>query len=557
MPAHDTQVAIELLNRGDLGGAEACCRRALDVEPGNVTLQHVLGVLYARTGRLPQALALLESVAAQHPDRFELHNSLGNLLRNVGRGQEAAASFRRALALKSDFFPAHLNLGNALQDAGQLQAAIESYRSAVALCPDSAVAHNNLGNALVKHAELAAGLAELRRAADLDPRYADARVNLSFALTQAGSFPEAERAARDALSLQGASAEAHCSLGLALSGQDRPAEAIDCFRAAVQRRPDYAEALLNLGTALLGEAQFAEGWRLYEYRFLADPRSHPPTPAGVPRWDGDLHTRGTIVVVAEQGRGDSIQFVRFGGLLRARGIRCVLECEPALVQLLSSAGGFASVVPYGAAADREDCAWIALLSLPGLFNTDLGTLPAYTPYLRADPARVRAWGERLGGGSAGLRVGLAWRGRPDTETGSLRGRSVPARELAALADLGGVEFVSLQQAATDAELAAIGPGIRSFGEALDGGADAFVDTAALMMHLDLIVTCDTSIAHLAGALGRPVWVALHRTPSFRWLRGRPDSPWYPSMRLFRQTEADRWGAVFQAMRAQLADMRGA
>jgi Flp pilus assembly protein TadD len=487
-----------------------------------------LGVLYASQGRRADAEAAYRDALALEPDNATALTNLGVLLADLDRPDEAEACHRHAIERAPDDASAHTNLGLLLQAQRRHAEAEARQRCAVALAPERSEVHTNLGNLLADHG---------------DPR-------------------EAESHLRRALALASDAAPAQQNLGVFLAAQGRDADAEAAFRAALALRPTYPLAELNLSRLLLAQGRFAEGWRLHEARH--HPALHdngiPPPEVDIPAWRGESLAGKALLIWPEQGLGDQIQFCRYVPWLKQQGAtRVTLVCQRPLAALFGTLPGVDAVV----AADVVDnvfCTpgvdlgghdfWTFPLSLPRLAGTDLSTLPAApVPYLRSAPARAADWAARWQAveahdpGARALRVGVVWRGNPKHDNDA--DRSLPGlATLAPLWSVPGVRFASLQagRAAADAPV-------------LDWGGELrdFADTAAAVGALDLLVCVDTSIAHLAGALGRPCWVLLpqHRT-DWRWLRERDDSPWYPiGMRLFRQPARGAWSPVVDAVRNAL------
>ncbi len=529
--------------RGDLDEAVASYRRALALRPDSAPAHNNLGVALSEQGRLDEAVASHRRALELEPGYAEAHNNLGNAFQGQERLDEATACYRRALELRPDYAPAHNNLGNASKARGDLDEAVASYRRALALRPAFVEGHNNLGVALLERGDLDEAVASCRHAVRLRPDYAAAHNNLGNIFQERGDLDEAVASHRRALELDPGCAEAHNNLGSALLKQGRLEEAMASYRHARDLRPEYAEAHMNLGMALLLAGDFEGGWAGYEWRLRT--KDYARDPSRQPRWDGSPLRGRTILVHAEQGLGDTIQFVRYAPMVRERGGVVVLECQPPLMRLLADAPGIDRLLAQGG-PPPEFAVQSPLLSLPGILGTTLDTIPAPVPYLRADAARMRLWRRELGD-SPESRVGIVWRGNPGHR--SDRRRSIPLSCLAPLAGLPGVRLVSLQKGPGAEQLDAQGWG-RSVLD-LGGRLEDFVDTAAVLMNLDLLIACDTAVAHLAGALGVPAWVALPSDPDWRWLLGRDDSPWYPSLRLFRQDRPGDWEAVFDRIAREL------
>ncbi len=471
-----------------------------------------------RSGRLAEAIGLCDSLLASDPDSFEALRLGASARLLAGRAGEAVPLFERALRQRPGDAELLGNFGMALQDCGLIDQAVATLREAAALRADP-----------------------------------DTLVNLACALRQSGAPEAAAAACEHALALDPLHAGAHYNEGNAHCDQGAVRRAIACYERAVTLAPHRQDVLGSLANALLLAGEFGRGWQAYEARFgRAVYRNWPPLPAGIQRWDGASPLEGKLLVVAEQGLGDTIQFLRYGRLLRGAGIRAALQCDPRIVRLLSSSDCFDEIVPFGSRPPAPVARWYPLLSLPLLLRTDLETIPAGPAYLQAEPERRARWSALLAQ-QRSFHVGIAWQGNPRTEIHHLRGRSVPLREFAPLAGIPGVTLHCLQKGAGLEQLDSVPFKSRIVvpQPEIDCGPDAFTDTAALIAQLDLVVTSDTSIAHLAGALGRRVWLALQHVPDWRWLLDRDDSPWYPTMRLFRQQRRGAWGEVFEAMAREL------
>ncbi len=437
----------------------------------------------------------------------------GQRLKDLGRSAEAAKAYQQALGLNPSLAEAHFNLGVLLQNQGQVTAAISCYQRAIAARTEYPQAYNNLGTLYKAQGELA-------RAAECYGQALEYRPN---------------------------SAEALNNLGNVLKLQGRLDEAAVCYDQTLRFEPGYAQAHYNRGLMLLAAGQLAAGWEEYEWR--CDCPEFERRSLDVPRWRGET-LAGTLLVFAEQGLGDTLHFVRFLPEVAQRAGRVVLEVQRALVPLLKASGLelYAQLVAKGDSPGDLD-AHVPLLSTPSVFGTTLEDIPAAEGYLSADAELIEQWRGTLGE-TTKLRVGIAWQGSP-TYQGD-RQRSIPLAHFAPLAT-GGVELVSLQKGFGAEQIAALDGTfpVRELGEAFDEQHGPFMDTAAVMKNLDLVITSDTAVAHLAGALGVPVWVALPAVPDWRWLQDREDSPWYASMRLFRQQCPGDWPEVFERLAAAL------
>jgi Flp pilus assembly protein TadD len=427
--------------------------------------------------------------------------------------------------------------GHAAYAAGRLAEAEAAFRALADRMPDDAEALSNLGavlNAQQRHAEAEAAC---RAALSLQPAFWAAWGNLGTALHAQQRRGEAVAAYAEALRRNPGHVNACTNLGVALVEQGRLQAALAVHDAAVELAPEDAEVRCNRALALLAAGDFAHGFAEYEWRWQT-PSMLPHGLTG-PCWQGDDPAGRTILVHAEGGLGDTLQFVRYAPLLAARGARVVLRVQPPLVRLLRRMTGPVAVLSSDDAVPEYDL-HCPMLSLPHRFATTLASVPSQVPYLAVDAAKAQTWQTRLD--SNGLRVGLVWAGasRPGMAAAHAMNarRSMPAAALAPLAGIAGVRFVSLQQ-----HQAPPWPGMAN---PMPDCTD-FDDTAAVVAGLDLVISVDTSVAHLAGGLGRPVWLLSRYDQCWRWLHGRRDSPWYPGMRLYRQPEPGDWGTVLRAV----------
>ncbi|MCG5078734.1 tetratricopeptide repeat protein [Paraburkholderia tagetis] len=488
-----------------------------------------LGCWFYGRRQMPQAEHTFEVALSFEPDWPPALSNLGLVLREQQREPEAEAALRRALAIAPDYVPARNNLAVLLWQMKRLDEAEAEYRQILAVQPDYALAHNNLG----------------------------------LVLLDLGRPQDAEVAFRHALAIDATAPEMHNNLGNALNRQGRSNEAIAAYRQALTLRPDYTTAQGNLAMLLLKLGAFEEGWRLYEARNdeTANAADRPWPPVPYPKWRGEPLEGKSLLVWPEQGYGDLLQFCRYLPLLKARGVtRLSFACPPALKRLFESLEGVDAIYPLdGKTSIAGHDYWCLMLSLPMHLGTTLDTIPAHTPYLRVPADLTRAWRARLP--ADGFKIGLVWAGDPRAYDRGLnaidRRRSLPARTflpLLRLAQTTAVKFVSLQKgAASQPQIEDLPPNLRPF----DLMADVrdFADTAAIIECLDLVISVDTSVAHLAGALNKPVWILSRHDGCWRWLRERNDSPWYPGARLFRQTTPGNWSGVIDRVAQALVNLR--
>jgi tetratricopeptide (TPR) repeat protein len=502
-------------------------------------------------GRQDAAVALLDQALQQKPDFAEALCAGAYILQMRGHAEGALAFYERALTLKPGDAVAWFNRGGLLMAAGRPGDALQCLDRACALQPNNAGFHCNRGGALFDLGRLEEAVSACERAASLDPSLAKARLNLGNALMRLGRYHDAGEAYSGAIALQPDYALAYCGRGIVSKEMGHFDEAMRAFDRALALRPDSEEAHSNKGCLQLLLGDFASGWEGYEYRWTKGER---PVPVSSARFDlaAPASIAGRkILVVNDHGLGDTIQFFRYVALLARAGAQVTFAGPRKMRRLLASA---AAPIAW---RDEDDLsgdfdAALAISSLPRACRTRLDNIPAASPYLYAELDRQALWRERLRG--QGLKIGLCWRGNVDFRVDPRR--SIPPEALTPLAGLEGVRLFGLQKGFRVNELPPeLGRKLKNLGQEFDSGSDSFIDTAAMMMEMDLIVTCDTSIAHLAGALGRPVWVALRHIAEWRWLDKRTDSPWYPMMRLFRCERGDDWAELFARMAAEIRKAR--
>jgi tetratricopeptide (TPR) repeat protein len=576
--------AIALHRRGDLARARAIYERLLAREPRHFDALHLLGLIEFQTQHPRTAVRLIETALQIDPGSAIAHGNLGSALQELGEFDRALASFGRAvaldpghadafynrgnlfgilkswpdalanydqaIALRPDFAEAWCNRGDVLQQMNRLEEALASFDRAVSIRDGFAQAHRNRALALHRLRRFEASLAAADRAIALQPTLAEAWHDRGVTLHELGRFDEALRSCSRAIELRPGFAETHSNRGVVQHELRQFAAARASFDRAIALDANFAQAHLNKSLTCLLTGDFAQGWAEHEWRVTED-RRFTAAP-----WRGEESPAGaTVLLYAERGLGDTLQFCRYARLLAKQGARVVLEVQAPLRRLLSTLDGVDEVLARGDALPAFD-RHCPLLSLPLAFKTTLASIPASIPYIHCDPVLRSEWGRRLGN-TAKLRVGLVWSGgfraaEPEQWSVNAR-RNIPLALLGAL-NVPGIEFVSLQKGPeATAELAAAraagweGPRIADYDALL---AD-FADTAALVAHLDLVISVDTSTAHLAGAMGKPVWLLNRFDTCWRWLLDRSDSPWYPTLRLFRQDTPGDWRGVVARLSEEL------
>ncbi len=524
-------------------------RRVPRAEAERIVLEH------AQAGRLDQALAIQQRIVAAHPQDPNSHHGLAMLLLRVNRLPAAAESLQRAVALAPRQPQLLSHQGEVLRRLGRLDQAIAAGEAAHALAPDRPEVLVNLAAALLDRRDADRAIPLLQTAIQREPRQPNSHVNLGNGWRMQGRLDSAIPAYRAALALDPRQVDALSALGLCLRDQDDLAGARRQFESALAVQPQHANTLSALGILNLLEGRFVEGWRDYEARWASSEMR--PRPLTIPRWRDEPLAGRHLFVFAEQGHGDTLHFCRYLPLLLRAGARVTCEVQPAMLGLLADSFPDVSFITRGDPPPVADLA-IPLLSLPGQFKTDLTNLPADCPYLTVRPDVLGAWRRRLDelAPREALRVGLVWGGSRTHRTDFLR--SLTPADLGALRALPDARFFSLQFGERQGEIAGWPAGADSPLIDLAPELGDFANTAGAVAALDLIVTVDTATAHLAGALARPTFVLLAKVPDWRWLLARDDSPWYPSLRLFRQAAPGDWAsavaAALQAATAQAGEL---
>jgi tetratricopeptide (TPR) repeat protein len=585
----DLGVALEAAGRDE--DALTCFERVLVISPGMTPAHHRIASIHTRRHDHLRALQSLDRALALQPDAATLHNNRGNALKELGRLAEAAASYTRSLeleptsldtrhnrALVNSLLQRHaeawqdyrellsrgaerpgdlVGAGTTLLALGRAADALTLLERAAQQLPDSADAHIQHGVALLRLERHDEAIVSFDRALVLNRDLPEVINNRGVASAAAGRYEDAIADFIRAGATGSDRVDVHTNLGLMFRHVGRYRDAALSFDRALALKPDDAAAAFELSFLHLSQGDFTRGWPLYEARFRVPALAIPARNLNAPRWTGRESLAGkSILVHAEQGLGDTIQFARYLSLLVARGATPTFEVMPQLERLMHSLPDTIRVITRSETPPAADF-HCPLLSLPLALGTNLQTIPAATPYLSAKPERTARWAGVLQS-LVGLRVGLAWQGNPQVERLLwARGRSMPLQALAPLAAVAGVSFVSLQKGVGAEQLRQVSFGdcVLDLSDQLDNGPDAFIDTAAVMQNLDLVISTDTAIAHLAGALARPAWIALHASAEWRWLLERSDTPWYSSLRLFRQ--ADRtgsWQNVVTHMAAALTSL---
>ena len=490
------------------------------------------------------ALANYRRVAQMCPESAEAHGNLGQAEEVLGDLEAAARCYRRGLELQADSAEISCKLSDVLRRQNKLPEALRLCRYALTLDPGRFETHRDLGVVLTEMKDFGAAAEAFQRSMALKPDCARTALTLSYFNFRRGDLPAAAESARHAVELEPSMHLAHLAVGSIAGHLGDRTEALKCYERALELCPNSSEVIFYLGLLHLLEGNCALGWKEYEEREEARclRRIHPQ-----PQWKGEPLEGARIFLHAEQGLGDTLQFIRYVPLVAARGGQVVLAVQPRLHRLLAGTDGAWQVISDGGTV--SDFRWqCPLLSLPLAFGTDLNTIPAKVPYVHPDPALVQVWKQRLQGNA--LRIGLAWAGDPK-QVNDLR-RSMSLEQLAPLTHLASTTFYSLQMGPPAEQLKQLSSRVRLVD--LQDEQKDFADTAAIVANLDLVISVDTAVAHLAGAMGTPVWVLLHKSSDWRWLLDREDSPWYPTARLFRQSTLGNWPEVVGRVHGELREL---
>ncbi|MBF0632660.1 MAG: glycosyltransferase family protein [Magnetococcales bacterium] len=505
-------LAQGLVDAGQQEDAIQFFLRALDVDSDLVAALHGLGRLFFSLGRWKEAGDYLRRVVERVPDHLDAWSCLGMVSQRLGDWNAAEAMFRHVLRVQPEVSRGYNNFGSALLERGDLAEAARQFQHALVCRPDDPLAINNLGVAWQKMGDVASALEQFRLALQLKPDYFEAANNMGLACQELGRLDDA----------------------------------LECFRLAQRIKPDFADAHFNEGVIWLTRGDFARGWRGYEWRLgMPKYRGHRILK---PAWEVTRLAGRRVLVYCEQGFGDNLQFIRYVGHLVRAGATVVVACPGALARLFATVPGVAHWMVDDAPAPECDD-HILLLSLPLLFDTGLKTVPAVVPYLWPDPVLVERLGHRLARCAGLLKIGVVWRGNPEHLMD--RHRSMPPEFFSRLSDLEGCCLVGLQKGATAVELEVFaGMQFLDMGDVLGD----FADTAAVVAQLDGVIAVDTAVAHLAGAMGKPVWLLLSVVSDWRWMLDREETPWYPTMRLLRQSSLGDWSGVMDRVKGVLDHM---
>ena len=516
-----TNLGNAFQEKGDLNAAIASYKTSLELKPNDTVTHYNLGLAFQKQGDLPSAINSYRTALELNPNHPETNNNLGLTFQELGDTNAAINSYKNALKFNPDYPAAHYNLGISLKDKGDLAAAIEAYNKAIQLKPNYPEAHTNLGNALQKKGDLNASIKSFRNALKLKPQYA----------------------------------EAHFNLGIALREQGDLKAAIASFNKAIQIKPDNSEAHWSCALTLLLSGDYKNGWAEYEYRFQRKQdqnilSAHPSST----QWNGQpLLPNSTLLLVSEQGLGDTLQFMRYALALKSKGISIALCAQPKLHSLIQASGIDSLPLTPEQANQVTEGQWIPLLSIPRLLKVNPNNPIVTSPYIKTTNQLQEKWNNILSNEQKPI-IGVNWQGNPNTEKTGLRGRSLALETFAPLVENNQISLLSLQKGYGSEQLqtCSFKENFVSCQNQIDETWD-FLETAAIISNCDLIITCDTSVAHLAGGMGKATWLLLHKVPEWRWGLEGETTFWYPSIRLFRQTERGNWNKVIEKISEALQE----
>jgi len=579
------KVAIQSHQAGSLQKAERLYSQVIEKNPDHPIALHSLGIVAHQMGQNDIATDRIAQAIESNPQNPQFRNTQGLVFEAIGETDEAICSYKKAISFDPHYEEPHLNLaialqsrgdfgkavekgnqiislfggssqvynlmGYSLQQQGNFSEAIESYRQAIRLEPDFAEPHNHIGVIFNEQQQYDQAVENCKKALELDPDYAEAYSNLGVALNGLTLYAEAIENYKKAINLDPQYPDTYYNLGNCLRNQNQCEQAIPIYKKAIRINPDCAKAHWNLAISYLLTGDFSQGWTEYQWRREVGLVPYPHH-YDQPYWDGSSFAGKRLLVHHEQGFGDNIQFVRYLPMVKQLGGTVILEMEKPLYKLFKRINGVDEFVQASSDSTPPDVNFdihIPTLDMPRLFGTTLENIPCKVPYLYAESAKTEYWRNRLD--SESFKVGLVWAG--DARHGNDHNRSCPLKHFAPLTKIEGVKLYGLQkeisrqlsELATDMEISC-----------LSEEFEDFTDTAAAIENMDLVISVDTSVLHLAGAMGKPVWALIPFAPDWRWMLDRQDSPWYPTMRLFRQKERGDWDELFTTVAQQLRILVG-
>ena len=547
------EVATTFLYAGKLNEAENIYQQLIEEGSQNHLVYGNLAVIYLAKGHKEGAINLLKQAIKIKPNYPEAHNHLGVVLKGQGDHKAAISSYQQAIKLKPRYPEAHNNLGNALQEQGNLIAAISSYQQAIKYKSNFHEAHYNLGNSLQEQGDFSSAISSYQQAIKLQPVYPKAYNNLGNALQERGDFSAAISSYQQAIKLQPSYPESYNNLGNALQREGYLSAAISSFQKAIELQPIYPVAHYNLGLAFLLHGNYQLGWLEYEYRFKQSKQSLPThAHPKIPKWQGEnLDLNEQLLVVSEQGLGDTLQFMRYIPYLRQKNIDVSFCTLTKLHELIKASEVTSNPLSLEQGNTVKKGKWIPLLSVPQFLDVTPENPVVTYPYIHSSISLKNQWKKILSQEKSPI-IGINWQGNPKAEMNYLKGRSIPLEAFATIAKNYDCTYLSLQKGYGSEQLETC-----SFKDRFVHCQDqvnetwSFLETAAIIANCDLIITCDTYVTHLAAGLGKETWCLLHNVPDWRWGLYGKRTFWYPSMKLFRQKERNNWTEVMDRVLFEL------
>ncbi len=531
---------------GELKKAQGLYEKILKQNPLHTDALHLLGCIFFQEGDLDAAEKYIQKAMSTNPDNPLYHNSLGLVYRGLNRHNEAADCYEKALALAPDLVEAHNNLGIVYHEQGKADSAVSCFQNALKCNNHSPEVHNNLGNALRDQGKLDEAISGYERALELNPEYVEACNNMGVAFHSKNNFDVAVSYYQKALRINPDNTNSHINMGITCQAMGKYSNALEFFQKALEIEPENPDAHFHYSFVLLLLEDFETGWKEYEWRQKKDDWQHVHAfYPSLRRWDGSSFKGKTLLVHAEQGLGDTLQFVRYLPMVKELGGKVIFETNKPLFNLFRNMEGIDELVPLSSTG-RSSLDYdydIPLMSLPGLFKTTLENIPFGRSYIDATQEKTDYWKQRVSG--TGFNIGLVWAGKPAAHDN----RPCRLKHFLPLFEIPGIRLFGLQKGTASNQILELPQGLSftNYGEEFED----FADTAGFLENLDMILTIDTSVAHLAGAMGKPVWTLVPYSPDWRWLLKKEDSPWYPTMRLFRQPKPGAWAPVIQKISDEL------
>ena len=533
--------ALDHYQAGQLHEAEKICKNIYCTDSEYSPALHLLGMVAYRIGLHDVAINLMGAAVKIRSDVAFYHNDLGNVFLSQNRIDESILCYRNALRLDPNLFRAYYHLSVAFIKKDLLDEAMQSLVIALKLRPDYTDALYQVGFIFGEQNKPDEAIACFEKLLKIEPARTEALFALGVAFGSIDREDEAIDCYRKVLKIEPDHVYTLNNFGMLLKEQGEIEQAMDMYRKAIEIRPDLAGPRWNLSHALLLTGDFEAGWKEFEWRLKKDDwQKANLRHCNMPLWNGESFVGKTLLIHDEQGLGDTIQFVRYLPMVKARGGNIIFETQETMIGLFKNFRGIDRLIPRstdGVLPTDMDL-YAPLLSLPVIFNTSLDTIPGTVPYLHADADKARYWKKQLTGD--GFKVGIVWAGGPKNPND--RNRSCRLRHFAAISDIGTVRLIGIQKGGAAEQVRELPPGmvVINYGPELEG----FTDTMGLIENLDLVIAVDTAVAHLAGAMGKPVWLILTFAHHWPWLLNRADSPWYPSMRIYRQKRKGDWASVF-------------